>query len=361
MKTRVLPMAIVAAMGIGSEMATAKSTIGGIVFTNTYYQDQESSDSTAIKTDSKGTLMEVANNSRFRVRWDNEDNVSMYIEMAVKNDENSVRHAYGKWDASETIQILAGQTSTPFAPLNPSVAMVNNSGDHYGNVSPGRQPQIRYTYKFLSRQGALAVALVNPATNNEPATDTDANVDAESETAMPRVDVGLAYRTFNWQIFPSMFIGQQEFDDADTVTAYGVSIGAKTAFGPVTFATEIGQGQNWGNSVQKVGSFFSSDNAAQFGGDNADTFQGWIDVGYRYTTDNTKGTIHLVYGTSNVERGSTVDTESTMIGVSWPIDLPWIARGLRIRPEVFTFEDTDNKGTAKQTNTIAGVQLQYTF
>ncbi len=364
MKTRLLPLSIIAAMGLASEAVLAKSTIGGIVFTNTYYQDQEVKDTNGnTASETKGTIMEVANNSRFRVRWDNEDNVSMYIEMAVKNDGNSVRHAYGKWDANQSTQILAGQTSTPFAPLNPSVAMVNNSGDHYGNVNPGRQPQIRYTHKFLNRQGALAIAFVNPATSNNPVTDdtTDAATDQSiSETAMPRMDVGLAYRTFDWQVFPSVFYAQQEFDDADAVTAYGISVGAKTAFGPLTFTTELGQGQNWGNTSQKVGSSTSA-NAAKAGDDDADTFQGWVDIGYRYTTESSKGTIHFVYGTSNIERGNTIDTESTMVGLSWPIDLPWIARGLRVRPELFTFEDKDNKSDAKQTHTIVGAQMQFTF
>jgi len=338
-----------------NQSAVAKSTIGGIIFTNFYTQDIEETDNTNAKTDSKLTKLEIADNSRLRVRWDNEDNVGMYIEMGIGSDVK-LRHAYGTWDISETSQLLAGQTSTPFAPLNPSVAMVNNSGDGYGNVSPGRRSQIRYTYKFLNKQGAFAVALVDPTVKNEPAT---------SETTLPRVDMGLAYRTFNWQIFPSIFYSKQAYDGVGDITASGISIGAKTASGPVTFSTEIGAGKNWGNTQMTLGSSFIGDNnglnSAGTPTQDNDNISYWFDLGYRFTGEQTRGTVHLIYGFSSSELGNSRDLESTMLGISTPIDFPWIARGFRLRPEIFVFNDEDNLGTADKTDAIAGIQLQYTF
>jgi len=355
MKKEIIIATIGLAAAILNQSAFAKSTIGGIVFTNFYTQDIEETDNTNTKTDTKTTKLEVPGNSRLRVRWDNEDNVGMYVEMGLGSDVR-LRHAYGKWDISETSQLLAGQTSTPFAPLNPSVAMVNNSGDGYGNVSPGRRSQIRYTYKFLNRQGAFAIALVDPKVKNEPAT---------SETTLPRIDMGLAYRTFDWQIFPSLFFSKQSFDGTDDITASGVSIGAKTAFGPVTFTTEVGAGKNWGNTQMTLGSSFIGENnginSAGTPAEDNDNLSYWVDVGYRFTGDETKGTVHFIYGFSSSELGNTRDLESTMIGISAPIDFPYIARGFRIRPEIFVFDDEDNIGTAEKTDTIAGVQLQYTF
>ncbi len=355
MKHKLLPIAAGITLALMNGTVIAKSTIGGIVFTNVFTQSSEVKDSAGnVTSDLKKTTLEVADNSRFRVRWDNEDNVSMYVEMAIKNASNTIRHAYGKWDYSETGQILAGQTSTPFAPLNPNVAMVNNSGDNYGNVNAGRLSQVRYTHKFLNRQGALAIALVDPSVKNAPN-------GAESETTLPRLDIGLAYKTFNWQFFPSLFIAKQSFDGEDDVTATGISIGAKTAVGSVTFATEIGAGENWGNTTQKTGGLSGITDATKTAGKDADVLQYWLDLGFRFTGDETKGAIHFIYGFSGVKRGSAVDTESTMIGLSAPIDLPWIARGFRIRPEIFVFKDEDSNSSAEFTNTIAGVQLQYTF
>ncbi len=363
MTNKLLPIVVSTTLMIINTTAHAKSTIGAIVFTNVSIKYVEVTDATGnVSSSEKGTEIVVPNNSRIRVRWSNEDNVSLYIELAIKNDGNTIRHAFGKWDIDEKSQLLAGQTSTPFAPLNPNVAMINNSGDHYGNINAGRKSQIRYTYKFPNRQGAMAIALVDPTVSNAPN-------GANSETLLPRIDVGFAYKTFNWQVFPSLFIAKQSFKGEDSLTATGLSIGAKTAINAITFTGEIGGGKNWGNTSQKVGnssigsngSLFSSANAAKSGGDDADVLQYWIDVGWRFTGEETKGAVHLISGSSTIKRGNSIDTKSTMVGISVPIDFPWIARGFRVRPEVFVFKDEDNKSSIEKMNTIAGVQLQYTF
>jgi hypothetical protein len=290
--------------------------------------------------------------------------------MALRSDDkDDLRHAYGKWDISETHQILVGQTSTPFAPLNPNVAMVNNSGQAYGSVSPSRPSQIRYTYKFLNRQGALAVALVDPNSGSKPAVE-DANgndLGNTRESKTPRLDIGLAYRTYNWQIFPSLFVHKQNYTQGDDLTSYGYSFGAKTASGPFTFAAEIGGGRNWGNTKMSLSGSDAGNNSGAvfdaFGNkieDNDNTGY-WLDVGYRFTGEETKGSVHFVYGSLQSEATGIRDFESTMIGISAPIDLPWIARGFRIRPEFFVFEDEDNMNNTDRSNTILGVQLQYTF
>ncbi len=358
MKKLAVPLAIGLSLGLSSAPVMAKSTIGGIVFLNTFTDDA---------TDN--LTLANAGNSRLRIKWNNEDRVSMYYEFAIKGSGNSVRHAYGKWDFSETGQILAGATSTPFAPLNPSVAMVHNSGQGYGSVSPSRPSQIRYTYKFLNRHGAAAIALVDPNSGSSP---QDGNGDSVArEQSMPRIDIGMAYRTFNWQIFPSIFYHKIDFaNGVDSLTANGMSIGFKTGTGPVTLTGEFGSGANWGNTKMSIsGSTAGNNAAALYNGaskvdDNENTGY-WFDVGYRFTGDETRGTVHLIYGAMTSEAnggGTSIDAESTMIGISMPIDLPYIARGLRIRPEIFKFEDKDTGTTSvDKSNTIIGAQLQYTF
>jgi len=318
-----------------------------------------------------------AGNSRLRIKWNNEDRVSMYYELALKDSGLTVRHAYGKWDFSETGQILAGQTTTPFAPLNANVAMVNNSGEGYGRVSPGRQSQIRYTYKFLNRDGAIAVALVNPNKGDIPTVDDDNDPNTDEvaltrEQSLPRLDVGMAYSKFNWQIFPSFFYHEVEFaGGAESITSNGIAFGFRTAAGPVTFEAEMGAGKNWGNTAGSYGnnSVAGARSAALYNGgvvgDDNDNTAYYLDVGYRFTGDETKGVIHFVYGAMTSESSfgaTTIDAMSTMYGISMPIDLPYVARGFRIRPELFVFEDEDTGTNAvDKSDTIVGVQLQYTF
>ncbi len=357
------PLALGVALGISTTSVMAKSTIGGIVFINTYSGSEENKLNPA--EDVNNLTLANAGNSRLRIKWTNEDRVSMYYEFAIGSN-NRVRHAYGKWDFSETGQILAGQTSTPFAPLNAEVAMVNNSGQGYGRVYPGRQSQVRYTYKFLNRDGAIAIALVDPNKG-----DTAGPTGTKRDQALPRIDVGMAYQTFNWQIFPSFFYHDIDYTGGvDSLTASGIALGLKTGTGPVTFTAEFGTGSNWGNTAGSYSGSTAGNNASALytNGvkvDDSDNTSYFIDVGYRFTGDETRGVVHLVYGamTSKASGGTTtIDAESTMIGISVPIDLPYIARGFRIRPELFVFEDTDS-GTNRvdKTNTIAGVQLQYTF
>ena len=359
----------------------AKSTVGGIVFLNTYSQSIEKGYLNS--TDADRFKVDVPGNTRLRVKWTNEDRISMYTELGL-GSKVSLRHAWGKWDFSETWQVMAGHTSTPFAPLNPNVAMVHNSGQGVGSVSPSRQAQLRFTYKFLNRQGALAVALVDP---NNGATLTDkvaAGNLGTKETSLPRIDIGMAYRTANWQIFPSVFYQTQDYSSLTTagsdnsVDSWGASLGFKTAFGPLTVTAEVGSGQNWGNTKMSLSGSAAGDNAAAVtyasGGitkiADMDNTGYWIDLGYRFTTTNTKGAVHLIYGSLTSESSASVasannDIESTMLGLSIPIDMPWIARGFRVRPELFVFDYGNNTiaGTAVESGqqTIAGVQLQYTF
>ncbi|MFT5162412.1 MAG: hypothetical protein ACI9FJ_000988 [Alteromonadaceae bacterium] len=361
MKNYITPVAAGVVLAMASTTVQAKSTIGGVVFTN-YYVNQQEDIGGVQGNDRTNSILDVANNSRFRIKWDNEDSVSMYIELALRDDEkDNIRHAYGKWDISETHQLLVGQTSTPFAPLNPNVAMVNNSGQAYGSVSPSRPSQIRYTYKFLNRQGAFAVALVDPNGGKDP-------VGAgQRETTIPRIDLGLAYKTFNWQIFPSAFFHDQSYTEGDDLTSYGYSLGAKTGAGAFTFAAEVGGGRNWGNTKMSISGSDAGNNAGAVYDavgrrlEDTDNTGYWVDLGWRFHGTEIKGSAHFIYGALSSDADGYFDYESNMVGLSIPIDLPWIARGFRIRPEIFRFEDEDKLTGVDRTQTIYGVQLQYTF
>ncbi len=364
MKTISIPLAVGLLLSLSSAQVMAKSTIGGIVFLNTYLDSKV--DKVTAANDTFNLNLSKANNSRLRIKWNNEDNVSMYYEIALKSSALTVRHAYGKWDFSETGQLLAGDTSTPFAPLNPSVAMVHNSGQGYGRVSPGRPSQIRYTYKFLNRNGAIAVAMVDPNKGS-----TAGPTGTSREQSVPRLDIGMAYRTFNWQIFPSLFYHKIDYSNSvTTVTSTGVALGVKLGAGPLIIAAEYGSGKNWGNTSGSYSGSTAGDNASALynvgvkTSDNNNTGY-WIDLGFRFTGNESKGVVHFVYGAMSSQASSTttnINATSSMFGISVPIDLPYVARGLRIRPEIFVFNNKDS-GTTKvdETNTIVGLQLQFTF
>ncbi len=347
----------------------AKSTVGGIIFTNTYFSHTE--DDTQRNYISKFNLT-VPSNSRLRMRWDNEDSVGMYIEAGFgSGSELKIRHAYGKWDLSERWQILAGHTSTPFAPLNPQVSMVHNSGDGFGNPNPSRQSQVRFTYKFLSRNGAISMAILDPNSGEDYDTNATSGVTLEKESTFPRVDIGAVYKTFNMQIFPSVFYTESMFEDTlEPVTVWGASLGLRTAFGPITLALEGATGVNWGNTkMSDVSTVTGQSRTAAIRNNDVtidnEITKGWLDIGYRFAGNIFKGEFHIVYGYDSAKSSDAVveqEYENTMVGISMPIDLPWIGRGFRLRPEIFRFSEIDKiVDDNKRVETMGGVQVQVTF
>ena len=100
---------------------------------------------------------------------------------------------------------------------------------------------------------------------------------------------------------------------------------------------------------------------------DTESFSVWADFGFRFTGKETQGTFHFVVGQMSSERqdGSNVELDSSMVGISVPIDVPWVAKGFRVRPEIFVY-DNDNNGndfitTKNGTEVLGGIQLQYTF
>jgi hypothetical protein len=142
----------VAIMFITVTPALAKSTLGGIIFTDFYVlsQDKESRvDSTGNPNAESRTVshVEVPNMSRLRARWSNEDKVGMYTELGLGGSQGStgvkLRHAYGTWDISQTWQLMGGHSTSPFSPLFPSQTIGNNANvNKYINEK-------RHKYKIL--------------------------------------------------------------------------------------------------------------------------------------------------------------------------------------------------------------------
>jgi hypothetical protein len=368
--------------------ALAKSTLGGIVFTDFYVlsQDKESRvDSTGNPNAESRTVshVEVPNMTRLRTRWSNEDKVGMYTELGLGGSQGStgvkLRHAYGTWDISQTWQLMGGHSTSPFSPLFPSQTIGNNAdesfniGKGYGEISSGRAPQMRLTYKFLNQRGAFAIALLDPNRGTE--LDLLSTTDkAEKNTIFPRVDIGMAYRTFNFQIFPSFFYQKQDYSEVvgsdDSVTSWGTSLGFRAGKGAFIFSGEVNVGQNMGNAGLSIGDSPASKNAGawldvtrkKIGDTNNLSY--WLDMGYKFSSSETQSTVHLIYGTMQSESDK-FDYQTSMLGISVPIELPWIAKGFRVRPEIFVYDKGDNSigGTEvdQGRDILGGVQLQYTF
>jgi len=373
--------------------AMAKVKVGGIIFTDFYYLDRDSNNkrvyNPAAFGDDSYTNTRISLNpiTRFYARWTNEDNVGMYIELGMGGANGStgvsVRHAYGWWDVNPMFTIMAGHSTTPFSPLNPSQLLGVNSdsmniiGIGYGDFYSGRFPQVRGTFKF-GKAVRFEVALVDPngtavANGMEGPWPT-----YETNTKIPRIDISLPIRAGAFAIYPSFLYQHRTVDlpagntvnnDIDT---YVGSLGFKAGFGPFGIAAEGQFGNNWGNTRGQIGgphnpaavlanAVIKDNNQIN----DAETYSFWFDFSYKFGPV----TPHLIYGQMKKKNEDAfnynVEAKTQMWGFSVPIVL---AKGFQVRPEIMWYDDgdnsNDNPAVASDDNgkyAIYGVQFQITF
>ncbi|MFO7986787.1 MAG: hypothetical protein R6U38_13075, partial [Desulfatiglandaceae bacterium] len=267
--------------------AMAKVKIGGIVFTDFYYLDRDDNNAAFWgvgpgNESFTNTAIQVPNITRLYARWTNEDNVGMYIEFGVGQEGGNttdgyaddsgagLRHAYGWWDVNPMFQVMAGKSTTPFSVLNPSQLLGTRSGSlniigvGYGDLYSGRFAQVRGTFKF-NKAAKLEIALVDPNGNAAygqygPWQGVD-GVDYQTNTKLPRVDVGVPIYLGPVHLYPSFLWQRKNVDTLtainqgvdDNLSTYIGSLGVKAGFGPFGIAAEGNWGRNWGNTEMLAG------------------------------------------------------------------------------------------------------------
>ncbi|MCD6305781.1 MAG: porin [Deltaproteobacteria bacterium] len=378
--------------------AMADVKIGGIIFTDFYYldRDKDNSISKGMGPDSfTNTAIQLPNITRLYARWTNEDNVGMYIEFGlgqsggntIKSSSTSagIRHAYGWWDVNPMFQILAGHSTTPFSPLNPSQLLgtrsgsVNIIGVGYGDFYSGRFTQVRGTFKF-GKAARLEIALVDPngtlAAGKYGPWNGAEGTDYQTNSTIPRFDISVPLYLGPVHLYPGFLYQYRTVDRLGTanngvdnsINTYIGTLGLKMGFGPFGIAAEGNWGENWGNTRGLAGTSPSAGlSSARLMSDNtiedAETYSFWIDLSYKFGPV----TPHLIYGQqkSKVKEDiglSDIEAKSQMYGVSIPIDL---AKGFRVRPELMWYDDGDSTISGKKVDYgkyfIGGVQFQITF
>lgn len=389
--------------------AMAKVKIGGIVFTDFYYLDRDEQNSIAWGTgadDYQVTTIQVPSITRLNARWTNEDNVGMFIEFGLGDTGQGVdlatdsgvvlRHAYGWWDINPNFTIMAGKSTTPFSPLNPSQLIGTQSGSlniigvGYGDWYSGRFAQVRGTFK-MGKIGRVELALVDPNAgsryNNQFLTympveyqGAQLSVDYQNNTKLPRFDLSVPlyfgpiaiYPGFLYQYRTVDYLNSAYSNYDNSLTTIAGTLGVKGGFGPFGFAAEGNYGQNIGNTRMLIGTSapaLISTGLANANGsvNNADTYSYWFDVWYKIGPVEP----HVMFGqmksnVDDVQVGTNfgkLEASSTMWGFSIPIDL---AKGFRVRPEFMWYDDGEiqYQGNDQQDfgkYAIYGVQFQITF
>jgi len=378
-----------------TENARAKVTIGGRIYVDCYYLDRngENARYKNLGNDTfTNTAIQVPNITRFNINWTNEDNVGMFIQVGVgqisggtvesNSDGVSLRHAYGWWDLTDNFQFLAGKTTTPISPLLPYQMLgtrsgsLNVIGEGYGELYSGRFAQIRGTYHFTNTI-RLAVALVDPNLDalGNFAPYSQEGIEYQSDTKLPRIELGLPIYTGPVSIYPSFLYQRRTVDflsepasyagvDNQIVTYIG-SLGVLAAFGPFQLSAEGNWGQNWSNTDMGIGVSPPARNSAatlhNHQLDNTTTYGWWVDGSYRLGIV----TPHLLYGQMKSEGDKNpMRYKSWFWGISIPIAL---ADGFNLVPEFMWYDDGDDNRDASENRVdngryaIYGVQFQFRF
>jgi hypothetical protein len=389
--------------------AMAKVKIGGIIFTDFYYLDRDENNSIAWGTgadDYQVTTIQVPSITRLNARWTNEDNVGMFIEFGLGDTGQGVdlatdngvvlRHAYGWWDINPNFTLMAGKSTTPFSPLNPSQLIGTQSGSlniigvGYGDWYSGRFAQVRGTFN-MGKIGRVELALVDPNAgsryNNQFLTympveyqGAQLSVDYQNNTKLPRFDLSVPlyfgpialYPGFLYQYRTVDYLNSAYSNYDNSLTTIAGTLGVKGGFGPFGFAMEGNYGQNIGNTRMLIGTSapaLISTGLANANGqvNDATTYSYWFDVWYQLGPV----TPHAMFGqmrswVDDVQVGQNfgkLDASSTFWGFSIPIQL---AKGFSVRPEFMWYDDGEiqYQGNDQQDfgkYAIYGVQFQITF
>ncbi|MBF0453005.1 MAG: hypothetical protein HQK75_20050 [Candidatus Magnetomorum sp.] len=390
MKKSLMMMCISVLMIFYAIPTIAEVKIGGIIFTDAWYEFQDS-ENTGTKDDVAKFKVQIPNISRLHGKWtsDNKD-TGMWIELGL--DGNGVgerdvctRQAYGWWQVNPLLRITAGQTVTGFSPLFPQqmlgteTSRINLIGGGFGDLYSGRIPLVRFTLT-PSKELTVDVAFSDPDIRS--AGFADAITKGTNNTSLPRIDLSSAINAGPLTLYPGFMFANKTFTDVpdggdDSITTYAVSLGAKANFGPVCIKGEVNFGQNWGNqdflSIGKENTLFGG--AVSIGNnkiEDSDMFAGWLDAGITVEAAE----IHTIFGIQSyandrLPQTNEDDFEQTvmMFGFSVPVK---VTDNFKIRPEIILYDLGEREnyidnldGTYNDEDrgkyVIAGVQFQITF
>jgi len=401
--------------------AMAKFNIGCVIATDFYYLKSDAEHKAggvvtapvaAIPGDDNysQTHIQIPGWSRPNITWTNEKDVRARIEFGV-GDQGAgqlisgaggttggatLRHAYGEWDVTPGFTLMAGWSTTPFSPLDPTQTLGTSApnfippflglghiiGIGFGNFYSGRFPQVRGTWKF-SDQMKFEMALVDPAVTATPFAAAAGKV-SDNESKMPRIDASADLYFGPLKLYPSIFWHKQIYDNVtagsdNEITSYGYSLGLRFNIGPVDFASEIQTGQNWSNTRGTLpsmwdtsGTIIGATTRVSPTGQvlDSDDLGWWVDVSFKLGMV----TPHLLYGMSRTDNDGVpgiaddFEVNTKMYGIH--VVIP-VAKTFMIRPEfmIYDYGDDNQVGVAAPVGstvdfgkqTILGVQFMVVF
>jgi hypothetical protein len=390
--------------------AMAKIEFSGMVTNDVYYHEQSGEmeeggrlQGAAATRDGFSTIninMPQATN-RFYVRYHNDEG-NLWGEIQMREGGlNDANVAGGKnadiWETmfldyklNDMVHFRLGRQPQSFSTMAPGADGIGHASRFtllvgYGNVHGGSSRDAVKAYIKFNDMVRMEIMAIDPDTATDEAALTGMAVAPgeaiREENTIPRFDLSIPITIGNFYFEPAATWLKQNYDGIaagyeDNLDIWGLSLGAKAGFGPVTILAEINYGQNLGvgnytGAPLAVPYAYASGNhgAAVDSIEDTDVWAGWIQVNF----DFGPATLQMAFGvedTSNdgspIVANDSLDRTRYGYAVSLPIT---VTKGFTVMPGV-CYHDADSSGHANAATNLStdygdeilvGVQFQLKF
>lgn len=376
---------------------------------------------TSDEADRESLYFDLNHSSHIRFRWTSENGVGIFMSPYMHGDPSQsgdagnkygfkvgIANAVGWWDITGKLRLIAGKGGyeTIFSDYSPGTTMGYDGigkvlGYGYGNIGSSFQNGVRFTYKFTNNFQAKLGLLESRLTSNElpapipyltyvpyhpyPLLPAQPGTVVDNNTILPKIEIALPVSfkigSALLNISPSGMYLKQTFDNVaagadDSITSYGLSLGASVKVKAFQLKTEINYGQNLYNAG-RIGVAttypFKSEYAPSIGYiqaaradatgkiQDSELIAGWVEVNYQIG----KFKPALYYGRAEVSRDlPNADNEATtqFYGFNCSIQL---INHFYLVPEAMVYDNGDGKlmGTNYDfgKELVVGTQLKWLF
>jgi hypothetical protein len=418
--------------------AMAKVTVGGMIATDMYYWDKSAEANTpngrvqnAAQTRddfSEFTINMPQSNNRLLVRYANDEgNLTGYLQLRAGDLGHSsggvaidFKYAYIDYKLNDMVHFRIGRQDQAFATYTPGAAgFAWDDGfsllANFGNFQVTDGDSVKAYIKFndnvrmeVQFEGPRAPSYNGYTDSTTTATvsnvagvvtavaaTTDVNrtnpaIPITQQNHIPRVDIALPISIANFSIEPAVTWQKVSYENKiqdDSYDVWGISLGVKAGFGPVTISAEGVYGQNLGDGNYSGGGNAGGDFAAtarakarvrsiDTNGDgfanfeDTDIWAGWIQFAFNFGP----ATLQMAFGMENVQNDGAPavndDIDVTRYGYALSVPIK-VTKEFTIMPAIIYLDrgDSEKDGVNNVNNLTVdygdqlavGVQFLLTF
>jgi hypothetical protein len=375
--------------------AMAKTTMGGMITLQTYYQDDSGERQSggvvpgqAQVDDFSRTYFALPNPyNRFWVRYTSDDGVANgYIQLRWgdenRGDNFNFNYGWIDWHFNPSFYLRIGRQTQAFAITSPNHQL--GSATHgsvlsrHGNIHGASSRDGVRAYIKFNDMVRMEIQALNPDNDdthlngNQVPRDASTGLAAANavvENTIPRFDIAVPIKVANFKLEPSFTWLREEYDQVasgsdDDYDIWGLALGITAGFGPVEFKGEVTYGENLGSGTYvgagdaplRVGRPMGYiDTAGNTKIEDTEIFAWWAQLGIKFGPATLYGTVGNLNAENDGAPGTRDNRETDVSRWAYGVSLPIkVAKGFIISPQIW-FLDYDDDATWGPTSTTQSV------